>query len=178
MDDKVVEKTNTVNEPSLHNLKCPHCGANDFKILGAKGSKGKSAASGAFGAVGALVMNAISKDGKSLESVNYKCVSCRKKFTSLPLVATPDEILSAPCKISFKRMSGFMGMAVSQTVWLNGIKIASVGNGKTIEFQTMIKYNTLFVTDQSGVAFKGDYKFEAQPNGSMEVKFKRKFKNK
>jgi len=76
----------------------------------------------------------------------------------------------------FKRISSIVEMAVSQSVWMNGVKISPIKNGKAIEFFTPVKYNTLFVTDQHGVAFKTDYKFEASPGGSVEVKFKRKFK--
>lgn len=177
MDNQTMEQTNTVNAPSLHNLACPKCNASDFKVVGAKGSMGKTLGASAFGAIGFLVADSMSKNDYTYEPLNYKCNSCGKKFESLPLLAQPDEILSAPCKISFKRLSSFVGMAVSQNIWLNGIKVGPVGNGKTVEFETMTKHNILFVTDQMGVAFKGHYSFEAQPGGTVEVQFKRKFKN-
>ncbi|MCD7948616.1 MAG: hypothetical protein LUG13_10130 [Oscillospiraceae bacterium] len=176
MENQMEQETNAVQAPSLYNLNCPNCGSNDFSIIGSKGAKGKSVGvSMAFGSVGALVTNAITKDSTSIEPLSCKCKSCKKKFDSLPMVAPPEEILSAPCKITFTRKSAFTGMAVSQMVWLNGIKVGSVGNGKTIEFQTINKHNTLFVTDQFGVALPGDYKFEACPGGTVTVDFKRKF---
>ena len=128
-----------------------------------------------FGAVGNLVANSISKDDYTFEPINCKCLTCGKKFETLPLVAQPDEILPQPCKIIFTRMSSFVGMAVSQSIWMNGVKISPIKNKQTIEFMTFTRYNTLFVTDQFGVAFKADYKFEAQPGGVVEVRFKRKF---
>ncbi|MCC8122172.1 MAG: hypothetical protein LIO58_01310 [Oscillospiraceae bacterium] len=177
MEDQIEkESTATVNAPSLYNLKCPNCESNDFTIIGSAGSKGTAAGvSLAFGAVGAIVANAVTKDSTTLVPITCKCKSCKKKFDSLPLVAPPEEILSSPCKITFTRKSAFTGMAVSQTVWLNGIKVGSVGNGKTIEFQTLNKHNILFVTDQFGVALPGDYRFEASPGGTVTVDFKRKF---
>jgi len=66
-------------------------------------------------------------------------------------------------------------MAVSQFVYLNGLKIGSVKNKGTIEFQTFLKNNTVFVTDHAGMAFKSACKFNAQPGGRVELRFKRKF---
>ncbi len=164
------------NVPSIYALTCPKCQSGDLQILGTKGSKG--AAIGmtlALGAVGNMIANATNKEDFSLRPIQYKCRSCKNKFESLPYVAKPEEILSKPCTINFHRLSSFVGMAVSQDVWMNGIKVGSVGNKKTISFQTMIRHNTLFVTDQYGTAFKGDYKFEAQEGGTIDVKYKRKF---
>jgi hypothetical protein len=92
-----------------------------------------------------------------------------------PLEAAADEYLSAPCTINFERVSSFVGMAVVQIVYLNGVKIGPIKNGKTVSFATAVKYNTLYVTDQGGVAFKGNYRFEAQPGGTVNVRFNRKF---
>ncbi|MDR1464606.1 MAG: hypothetical protein LBJ11_04820 [Oscillospiraceae bacterium] len=163
--------------PSLYYLQCPHCGGGgNFQVLGKKGALGKSIGVGlAFGAVGNLVANSMTQDDYTFEPTQYRCGACGKKFESPPLVARPEELLSAPCKIVFTRKSGFYGMAVAQSVWLNGVKIGPVKNGQTIEFLTYTRYNTLFVTDQFGVAFKGDYKFEAQPGGQVVAQFKRKF---
>ena len=177
MENQSAEQSSAISVPSIYNLKCPHCGTSDLQILGKKGAMGKAIAVGAaFGAIGNLVANSMSKEDYTFEPVNFKCKICKKKFQSLPLNAQPDEILQKPCKIVFTRLSSFIGMAVSQNVWMNGVKIGTVKNGKTIEFVTYTKHNTLFVTDQYGVAFKTDYKFEAQQGGCVEVKFKRKFK--
>ena len=162
--------------PSVHELVCPKCANNDLKILGTKGAKGKSLGIGmAFGAIGNLVANSMSKDDYTLQPVKYKCKACGKKFESIPLNAKSEEILDTPCTIHFTRLSCFAGMAVSQSVYLNGVKVASVGNGKSVEFQTFVKNNTIFVTDHNGVAFKGCYKFKAQSGGTEEIRFKKKF---
>ena len=163
--------------PSISYIPCPECGKSDFTIIGAKGSKGKSfGVAFAFGAVGNLVANAMTKGDTTMVPISFKCKSCKHKFDSYPLVAPPEDILSAPCTITFTRKSAFAGIAVSQTVWLNGVKVASVSNGQTVELQTMSKRNIIFVSDQYGVAFKGSYKFEAQSGGHESVEFKQKFK--
>ena len=162
--------------PSLHALSCPKCGKNDFKVLGTKGAKGAAVGIGmAFGAIGNLVASATSKDNYELKPVQYKCKACGKKFDSYPSEAAPEEILDKPCTINFNRLSCFTGMAVAQNVWLNGIKVGSVNNGKSITFQTFTKHNTVFVTDQYGVVIKEDHKFEAQSGDTVELNFKRKF---
>ena len=66
-------------------------------------------------------------------------------------------------------------MAVSQQVYLNGVKIGNVKNGQDLAFQTFTKNNTVFVTDQAGIAFPGSYSFVAEPGGSEDIQFKRKF---
>ena len=176
MENLVKESENTV-PVSLYRLKCPHCEGSEFTILGKKGALGKAiAVSVAFGAIGNLVQSSMSKNDYKLEPTNYKCLRCKKKFEALPLLAPSDEILSNPCEIIFTRLSSFVGMAVSQSVWLNGVKMNSVSNGKTVKFTTSVKYNTIFVTDHSGVAFKDTFKFEAQSGGKVELRFKRKFK--
>ena len=177
MDTQVAAQANTVNVPSTYYLKCPYCGAGNFRILGKKGALGASIGIGvAFGALGNIVTNAVTKDDYAYEPINYKCESCGQKFEAYPLAAQPDEILPAPCKVVFTRLSSFVGMWVSQSVWMNGIKMGPIKNGKTLEFDTYVKNNTLFVTDQYGVAFRGSYKFEAQPGACVTVRFKRKFK--
>lgn len=164
------------NFPSTYKLTCPKCGKNDFKVLGTKGAKGASIGIGmAFGAIGNLIASSSSKDEVSVQPVQYQCKSCKNKFESLPLNAEPDEILSAPCTITFTRLSSFVGMAVVQGVWLNGVKAGTIDNGKTITFQTFTKHNTIFVTDQYGVVINEAYHFEAQSGGQQSINFKRKF---
>ena len=165
------------NVPSIHALTCPKCNAGDLKIMGVKGAKGAVVGMTlAFGAIGGLIANAASKDDMSLYPIKYRCKSCGNKFESLPLVAQPEELLDQPCTINLRRKSSFVGMAASQDVWMNGIKVGSIGNGKTISFQTFTKHNTIFLIDQYGTAGKNEYKFEAQAGGSVEVACKlRKF---
>lgn len=173
----VNSNTNQPNVPSIHALTCPKCQGGDLQILGAKGAKGASVGMFmALGAIGNMIADASNKNDFSLRPLQYKCKSCKNKFESLPLVAKPEELLAQPCTINFHRLSRFVGMAVSQHVWLNGVKVGVVDNGKNLTFQTITKHNTVFVTDQYGVAFKGDpYKFEAQEGGVVDIKFKGKF---
>ena len=164
------------NYPSLHKLTCPKCGQKDLKVLGTKGAKGASIGVGmAFGAIGNLVASSLSKDEAAVQPVQYQCKACKNKFDSLPLNAEPDEILEQPCTINFNRLSSFVGMAVTQGVWLNGVKVGSIDNGKSMTFQTFTKHNTVYVTDQYGVVIKDDFKFEAQSGGTQDINFKRKF---
>ena len=176
MDNQTYNQGHAVSAPSLFRLNCPRCGTYDYQVLGKKGAKGKAIGVGAmFGAVGDWVASSISENNFNLEPMNYKCKACGAKFESVPLLAQPDEILQAPCRIIFTRMSGIAGMGVAQSVWLNGVKVAAVGNGETKELVTYIRYNTLFVTDQYGVAFADVHKFEASAGGYIEVRFNRKF---
>jgi DNA-directed RNA polymerase subunit RPC12/RpoP len=162
--------------PSLLNLRCPKCSSAELVVLGTEGSLGKAmGVSILFGAVGNLV--ASSQASKDLETkpIKYKCSACHEKFVTMPHQAAPEEFLAAPCTINFERVSSFMGMAVAQIVHLNGIKIGPIKNGQTLSFSTAVRYNTLFVTDMHGLAFKGVYRFEAQPGAMVAVRFNRKF---
>ncbi len=162
-----------VNAPSLYAMACPKCQSKDYKIIGVKNSK--AAVGAAFGAIGVLVASAVSSDDKKLEPTRYKCNSCRKKFEAKPLKAKPEEILAEPFTVNFERRSSFVGAAVKYDVWINGIKIGSVGNGKTFSFEVLTKHNIMYVTDAYGKAFKGHYQFEASNGGKIDVKFKGKF---
>jgi DNA-directed RNA polymerase subunit RPC12/RpoP len=162
--------------PSLYLLKCPYCGSSELQVVGTKGSTGKALATTiAFGAIGNLVAGANAAGDLTTSEIQYKCASCKKKFDSWPLDATPEEYLPAPCTIHFERVGSFVGMAVPQIVYLNGAKIGPVKNGQTVDFLTYLKYNTIFVTDQHGLAFKGSHRFEALPGGNIPVRFNRKF---
>ena len=48
-------------------------------------------------------------------------------------------------------------------------------NNSDLEFLTFTKNNTVFVTDQYGVAFPGTYTFVAQNGGREDINYKRKF---
>lgn len=152
-----------INYPSLHGFTCPYCGQNNFKVLGVNGAKSKAFfVTFFFGAIGSLVVNSKSKKDFSLKALRYKCNCCGKKFEAFPAEASPDEVLNTPCRISYTRKSSFVGCAVAQGVWLNGVKVASIGNGKTVVFETSVRNNVVFVTDQFDAVFKEkEYHFEA-----------------
>jgi hypothetical protein len=163
---------------TLKGLRCPRCGSEHLTVTGIKGALGAATVVGlAFGAVGNLVAGKNAAANTATEPLQYKCNACKNKFESLPLAAPPEEILSMPCNVTFKRERGFVGSAVPQILYLNGVKLGAVKNGATVSFTTNSRYNVLFVTDQHGVAFKSEYRFEAQPGQNVSVSFKNRFLN-
>jgi len=176
-DNKIIQPhINATDQPSLFELKCPQCQSKDYIALGVSGGTGKYVATQlAFGLIGQLAASSAAKKNMDVEEINYKCKQCKYKFSSLPLQAKSEELLTIPCTIQFTRISSFVGSAMLNVVNLNGIKMGALKNGQTLAFQTNIKYNILFVTDQHGVAFPDAYRFEAQPGGNVMLRFKRKF---
>jgi len=162
--------------PSLYALRCPSCGSDNYQVLGEKGAAAQSLGiSLAFGGIGNMIASSSAAKNMETSPLQYKCGACGNKYVSAPLQAQPQEMLATPCTVNFQRVSSFAGSAIAQIVYLNGIKVGPVKNGKDITFPTYIRYNTIFVTDPHGVAFKDMYRFEAQPGGTVLVKFKRKF---
>lgn len=164
------------NIATLKGLKCPHCGSEKLTVTGTKGALGAAiATSVAFGAIGNLVAGSNAASNQATEPLKYKCASCGKKFETFPLLAPAQDVMPAPYTVTFTRAKSFIGAVVPQIVYLNGVKLGAVKNGKSITFTTINRYNSIFVTDQYGVAFKSVYSFEAQPGGNVSVRFKRKF---
>lgn len=161
---------------TLKGLCCPQCGSENLIIKGKAGGGGASVAAAFFG--GAVVHMAVSSHASknvTTTPVAYICGNCKHKFQTLPLNAPAEDILDVPCTIHFTRLSSFVGGAVAQMVYLNGVNCGPVKNGKTIVLQTGNRWNTIFVTDQYGAAFPSCYRFEAVPGGEIQVKFLRKF---
>lgn len=173
------ENNTKIQYPTFVGLECPKCGNTEFKINGTKNSTMtgiKNASNVAFlGALGNIVTSASSEKDFDLRETKFQCSKCKNKFDSLPNAANTDEILEKPCTVTFKRLSSLIGGAVTQQVFLNGVKVGSVKNGDEIKFNTYTKNNVVFVTDHNGNAFKGDFKFTAESGGHQEIKFKRKF---
>ena len=163
------------NYPSVKDMTCPQCGKNEFKILGTKGSLAKAGVTVAFGAIANMALDSQSKKDFELKPVRYQCLGCKNKFEAEPLVAPEDDLLEEPCRITLHRLKSAVGMAVTQQVYLNGVKMGNVKNGEDITFQTFTKHNTVFVTDQAGIAFPGSHSFIAEPGGTEDIQFKRKF---
>lgn len=166
------------NIASLKDLRYPTCGSDDILPIGKKGAAGGEIAAVFFGGTIAniAVSSRASKQSVSAaEPLSYRCEACKNKFTSLPLEAADEDVLSVPCRINFTRQKSFVGAAVVQMVYLNGISCGPIKNGKTISFHTESRWNTLFVTDAYGVAFPDVYRFEAVPGGEVNVSFNRKF---
>ena len=166
------------NIATLKGLRCPKCGNEDIIPVGKKGAAGGEIAAAFFG--GAIANLAVSSSASkqsvsSVEPISYRCKACKNKFTSLPFEAADEDALPVPCTINFTRKKSFVGAAVVQMVYLNGVSCGPIKNGKTISFQTENRWNTLFVTDAYGVAFPDVYRFEAAPGGEVNVSFNRKF---
>ncbi len=83
--------------------------------------------------------------------------------------------MSAPCDITFERMGSMVGAAMTMTVYLNGFNVGAVKNGKTIRFQTKLRYNTVYVADHLGTFFQDFARFEAAPGGTIQLRFNRRF---
>jgi len=163
-------------EYTLKGLKCPYCGSGELAIKGTRGGTGRAVAGALlFGAVGNLVASAGVTGELELSELAYRCGACGKNFESLPLLAPEEEILSEPCRVTFVRDKNFVGCAVVQVVYLNGVKLGPVKNGQSMELRVRNRYNTLFVTDQYGAAFPDAARFEAVPGGSVTFHFNRRF---
>ena len=161
--------------PSLNAVQCSNCGSKNYRIIGTKGSMGKAIGSAMFGAIGALAASSNAKNDYELRPLQCKCKDCKAKFDAMPSAAAEDDILDTPCTITLRRLSSFVGMAVVQQVFLNGIKVGNVKNNSELTFETNTKNNVIFVTDQSGVAFCDPYVFTAQNGEVRTIDFKRKF---
>lgn len=162
-------------EYTLKGLKCPYCGSENISVKGAKGAMGKAAAAMAFGAVGALVASSAASGEVEVCNMQYKCQSCGKSFESEPLTAPAEDVLCEPCSVTFIRESSMVGAAVAQVVYINGVRMGTVKNGQSIVFDVSNRYNTLFVTDATGVAFPDVMRFEAAPGTGVTFRFNRKF---
>jgi uncharacterized membrane protein YhaH (DUF805 family)/DNA-directed RNA polymerase subunit RPC12/RpoP len=164
-----------VNTATLSALRCPQCDSKDYIPLGKKGAIGKALSTQLFiGAIGNII--AAKSDAKSVSStpLQYRCKNCKSKFTAEPSESTTEEHLSRPCRIILQRRSNMAGAALPYVVYLNGIKVGVVNNGKAISFNTWVKENVVFVTAQ-GVAFPA-CKFIAEQGSSTVILFNRKIK--
>ena len=155
-------------------IKCPNCGVKTIELL-VLAQQLPVSVNNYFGAVGNIVSSSRSKDNFEIKPVKYQCLDCKNKYEALPNEASSDDILKKPCTITFERLSSFIGGAVRQQVFLNGIKMGTIKNGSKLTFETNTRTNTIFVTDHHGVAFKVHYTFTAEEGGEEYIKFKKKF---
>lgn len=162
--------------PTMCKLACPTCGSSKFKVLGIEGSIGRSLLTS--GVIGNFVMDQKSKTDYEDKLFDLQCLDCRSKFKGrYSLTSDKKDLLEKPCKIFFTRISAFIGSAASIQVFLNGVKVGNVNNGQTIAFETNIKRNVLFITDQFGNSGYGMYWFDAENGCERTVYFKRGFIN-
>ena len=157
------------------NQKCPNCGSAEWKITGLPGATGRVILISFFGLIGNAIASSGLKKLKDDDPFIFKCLSCGKKWDAAPVAAPNEERLESPCSITVERPGGFVGAAVGQYAYLNGIRIGILSSGKSLSFATNVKHNVLYFTDLSGTVYK-DYKFfDAESGGSQSFKFNRKF---
>ena len=158
--------------PSLYRLQCPACGAcgcND--LLGSKGANargwGIDVGLGWIGSIAASQANTVTG---AVEIMRFKCQNCKSKFEATPMYAQEDEFLPEPSRIYLTRKSSVFDMTMVQSVYLNGLKVAVISNGQTIELWTSIQYNSVFITSQHGEGIN-EFKIEAQPGVQTELAY-------
>ena len=165
---------NSEEEATLIGITCPKCGSPEFKVRGLKGSSSKSIATSLLaGGIGHMVASSKSKTDYELKPIDFQCVECKKKYTTLPNIEPEEELLDEPCEITVKRPSSFVGAALKHQIFLNGVKMGVVSNGKEITFETKTKTNVVFITDPHGSPFKNDYKFTAESGGRHRIEYKK-----
>lgn len=161
---------------TLKGMKCPQCGSEELLVRGKPGGAGKAIGGVLLGGAAAnMIVSSNAAKNVQTGPIAFTCGKCKHKFESLPLFAPEEDVLDTPCTITFTRLGSMVGAAVVQMVYLNGVNCGPVKNGKSLTLETSNRYNTMYVTDQYGVAFPGAYRFEAAPGGHIDVKFKRKF---
>jgi hypothetical protein len=107
------------------------------------------------------------------DPIELKYLKCGTKIIASPKEADKDEILENPCIIKLTKEGSFVGTLVDYFIFLNGKKIAKIGNKKTIEIETNIKNNLLFLTDDSGTAFGDYFNFETVSGSMKELSWHR-----
>jgi DNA-directed RNA polymerase subunit RPC12/RpoP len=166
--------------PSLYRLACPRCGNSDYLPLGKKRNVaqqiGAGLAAGSAPLLATWVMNAQAMNLAEAPTLQYQCAGCKKKYESPPLAAQPDEILPEAGLVTFTRAKMFRGAAGTQVVYLNGVPIKTLKNGESFSFQTILRYNTIFVGIGNGMVIRKVYRFEAQPGRPVNAEFDGNFR--
>jgi len=130
-----------------------------------------------FGIIGNGIASSNLKNRKDDSPFVFKCESCDKKFEIGPCQAPEDERLATPCTITVTRPGNFVGAAVGQHTFLNGIRMGILKNGSSLTFKTDVKNNLLYFTDLSGTVYKSVRRFIAEPGGNLSFRFNMKFKD-
>ena len=166
--------------PSLYQIKCPFCGSDQYVPLGKKSSAlqqfSTGLAAGLAPRTATTIANRHAGNMSDAIPLQYQCTQCKKKYEFTPLPANEDEVLDQCCDIRFERAKMLRGSAGVYTVYLNGIPIGNLGNGESFTFQTMLKYNTVFVGFGNGIVFRELIKFQAVPGGHVGIVFDGKFR--
>jgi hypothetical protein len=155
--------------------KCPKCGSAEWRPLGLSGYAGRSLMMALLGVIGNGIAGSALRKKKDNDPFVLKCEACGEKWKAAPSEAAGEEELESPCKITVSRPSGFVGAAVGQYLFLNGIRIGVLKNREALSFQTHVKHNILYGVDLAGAVFKDYRRFEAEPGGHITFSFNRKF---
>jgi micrococcal nuclease len=163
--------------PSIYGITCPSCESGDLRVKEAKHGLNSAVFTQDIGgqttAEVAAAYDAVFD--KAMFSIIYQCNHCKKTFSSLPVLAVPDDLLPVPCTIHFERVWNFVGSINPQGVFINGICLMPLLKKQTVTFKTPLQHNTLFVTNGNMQGFKGICSFEAQPGGEVWFRFNRKY---
>jgi hypothetical protein len=155
--------------------RCPHCGGGEWNPAGLTGAAGRVVLITFLGVIGNAIAGSNLKNRKDDDPFVCKCGSCKKKWELIPVKAPEAECLESPCSINVTRPGGFVGAAVGQYAYLNGIRMGILKNGGSLSFQTHVKHNLLYFTDLSGIVYKDFKRFDADAGGSKNFIFNRKF---
>lgn len=150
---------------------CPNCGSEKIRPLGARGARGTSVAvAAAFGAVGNLAAQRSASGKMSSLPIEYKCGACRSKFLVYPEQAERSELLPRPAVVLLTRRSGMLGAAVARFILLNGEKVGTVKNNRSVSFQTNVLHNELLILDQyDATADQAPLRFDVSPGETVQV---------
>lgn len=157
-------------------LTCPKCGSDNVFAKGTKGAGFRTFLE-AFGLDGLLRIFSGNTTfiNENPQRIQSKCKKCGNIFYLEMKSLESQEELKTDCKIILYRGKRMVGALMPFYVYLNSKKVGEVYNGKSIEFTTNLKSNTLNVTDTVGNAFKDTYQFNAVEDGKIKVYFDRKF---
>jgi len=159
---------NDFSYASMLPVKCPKCGSKSYIPTGTHNSANAD--------LGAVDKTPSGEDFITLSTLpalplGYQCNECKHKFISFPVEAIENERLEQPCTVLLKRMSNFVGSATINMVYLNGVKVSGLNNGKAISFPTQVKHNELVIADHMGNACKAVCRFEAVSGGKVQIHY-------
>jgi hypothetical protein len=134
----------------------------------------------ALGALGSMAENQRIIAGGLAKALAYpetavRCYACGQNFLALPTEAGPAELLAAPALITLTRLANRRDRAEPQHIFLNGVRVATVGDGQAVTVPTAVRFNTVFVTNQYGRALGRAHRFEATPGAAIALPFDRGF---
>jgi hypothetical protein len=162
--------------PTIYGMRCAHCGSANIRVRKLKQGYGMAVSPGELVApsTAELCVKHSAVFEKSLNPIACKCADCKKAFTTLPVAASPDDLLEQPCTIRFQRVRANMGAPFLQLVVVNGICLMPTFTPQTVSVQSPLRHNTVFVNG-GGKAFEGVCSFEAMPGEVIDLCFGMKF---